>query len=186
MIRVAITFAGGRLGLGHSRNLNRAPEDFYLIGLDTNPYMLQRAEVDEKYLVPRADDPDYIPILQDLIKETKPDLLIANHDGEAYIISQMASSLDVAVFLPALSTMEICKDKMVSSERFRHNGVPVPESMLVRHQEDLRKAFKDLGPKLWIRALQGAGGKGSLPAESFEKAKRWIDWHEGWGNFMAA
>ncbi|MBM3940549.1 MAG: hypothetical protein FJ318_06615 [SAR202 cluster bacterium] len=57
---------------------------------------------------------------------------------------------------------------------------------MLHHPGDLRRAFTEIGPSLWIRATRGAGGKGSLPVDDFKTALRWIDLHNGWGEFMAA
>lgn len=37
-----------------------------------------------------------------------------------------------------------------------------------------------------MRAIRGAGGRGSLPTTDYQTAKLWIDFHRGWGNFQAA
>ena len=75
MKRVLLTSAGGRLALGVTRALKAAPEPLHLIGVDSNKFMLQRAETDENYLVPRANDSDYIPCLRSIIDETGTDFL---------------------------------------------------------------------------------------------------------------
>lgn len=64
--RVLITGAGGPAGINFARSLRLAPEPFHLVGTDANPYHLQRAEADARYLVPRFDDPDYLPVLRSI------------------------------------------------------------------------------------------------------------------------
>jgi len=58
--------------------------------------------------------------------------------------------------------------------------------MLIRADDDLRQAFLELGDELWLRAIKGTAGQGSLPVSDFHFAKDWIDFHHGSGQFMAA
>nr|NIP67063.1 ATP-grasp domain-containing protein [Candidatus Bathyarchaeota archaeon]NIR17562.1 ATP-grasp domain-containing protein [Desulfobacterales bacterium]NIU81251.1 ATP-grasp domain-containing protein [Candidatus Bathyarchaeota archaeon]NIV67901.1 ATP-grasp domain-containing protein [Candidatus Bathyarchaeota archaeon]NIW16345.1 ATP-grasp domain-containing protein [Candidatus Bathyarchaeota archaeon] len=36
-----------------------------------------------------------------------------------------------------------------------------------------------------LRAIRGAGGRGSLPVENLDHARAWVDYWEGWGSFVA-
>ena len=63
MKRILITGAGGSPSTNFVRSLRDAPERFHLIGADCNKYYLQRAETDERHLVPEADEPDYDRLL---------------------------------------------------------------------------------------------------------------------------
>jgi carbamoyl-phosphate synthase large subunit len=58
--------------------------------------------------------------------------------------------------------------------------------MLLTDEASLRLAFERFGSPLWVRAISGAGGKGSRPVSDMETACRWIELHKGWGSFMAA
>jgi carbamoyl-phosphate synthase large subunit len=49
-----------------------------------------------------------------------------------------------------------------------------------------RSAFADITPPLWLRAIRGAGGKGSIIAKSAEQAILWVRHRNGWGNFIAS
>lgn len=58
--------------------------------------------------------------------------------------------------------------------------------MMISTELDLKEAFTNFGPTIWIRAVTGAAGKGSLPTDNYNQAKAWLDFHEGWGSFSAA
>jgi carbamoyl-phosphate synthase large subunit len=68
--------------------------------------------------------------------------------------------------------------------------VPVPRNIAIDNEEDLRRAFAELGDangKIWLRAASiGGGGKGSIPTADYALAKAWIDHYRGWGDFVAA
>jgi hypothetical protein len=65
-------------------------------------------------------------------------------------------------------------------------GVPAPPSLLVETPADLKQAFKQFGPDVWLRARQGAGSRGAYRAPSYDLGSAWLDIHDGWGRFMAA
>lgn len=187
MKRILITGAGGSPAANFVRSLREAPEPFYLIGADCNKYYLQRAETDEKYLIPRADEEDYLPILKEIISETRPDLLYSQPDQEIFKISKHRDELGVRLFLPSHKTIEICHNMYESYKRWKKAGLKVPETMLIKNEKDLVEAFQIFGKPLWIRAIVSPGaGKGSFRAEDIKMAKAWIDFCNGWGDFSAA
>ena len=185
MKRILLTNAGGRLAIGFARAI-RAAEPVHLIGVDAHKFMLQRAEADERYLVPRADEDDYIPVLRSIVDETRPDLLCCTLPAEMVAISAARDHLGTRTFLPRHETIVQTDSKMATFERLRQAGVPVPQSLLINTEADLDQAFQQLGDALWLRAIRGTGGKGSLPVSDFQTAKNWIDLRRGWGSFMAA
>ena len=68
--RILLTGAGGTPSINFTRSLSLHDDEFSLVGVDCNKYYLQRAETDEKYLVPPLDDPDYLGVLNHYIEQT--------------------------------------------------------------------------------------------------------------------
>lgn len=186
MMRILLTHAGGSLGIGFSRALKAAPESIHLIGVDAQPFSLQRAVTDEKHLVPMASDEGYLQVLRDLVAQRRPDLLLVLNEHEMAVVAPSLDRLGAPAFMPQPDVIALCQDKMASYERWKAEGIPVPESMMVRSQEDLRAAFDRLGARLWLRKIRGVGGSGAFATSQWETAKGWIDAHQGWGEFMAA
>jgi len=182
MVRVIITSAGGAPGLNFTRSLRKAG-GYHLIGVDANKYSLCRAEVDEKYLIPRADDKDYIPILKDIIAETNPDFLHVQHSLEVPVISKHRHDLDVRTFLPRHKSVMVCDSKWESYIHWQDVGVKVPKTILIKEEKDIYQAFKELGSNVWLRAVSGSGGKGAIITHNPDFACAWIKEHNGWGNF---
>ncbi|MEO8456467.1 MAG: carboxylate--amine ligase [Chloroflexota bacterium] len=183
--RILVTGAAGAPALGYVRSLRKSGETFHLIGVDCNKYQLLAAETDERYLVPRASDPSYIPVLRDLIAETGAQLLFAQPDVEITVISRHREELGVKTFLPPHETITLCQDKYKSFDRWQAAGLPVPETRLLHDATDLRSALADFGDT-WVRAAEGAAGRGSLHTSDYDQALAWIDSHHGWGTFTAA
>ena len=186
MKRILVTSAGGSPAVNFTRSLRKAPEPFYIIGVDTNKYYLQRAEVDERHLVPRAANPSYIPIIRQIIEETHPDLLHVQHSREVPVISRHRDELGVKVFLPEHSSVEICDNKLESFKCWKAAGLKVPETLLLESKSDIETAFEKFKGKIWLRAIVGSGGSGATPATDAEWAKSWVAAHNGWNKFSAS
>lgn len=183
--RVLVTGAAGAPALNYVRSLRMAPEPFHLIGADCNRYQLLAAETDERHLVPRANDPDYIATLRQLIEDTGAEFIFTQPDVELAVVSARREELPVRTFLPAARTVALCHDKYLSYERWREAGIPVPQTSLIETEADLRDALEAWGD-VWLRADSGAAGRGSFRTASYDHAKLWLDSHAGWGNFTAA
>jgi len=187
MKRIIVTGAGGTPSTNFVRSLRSAPEPFHLVGVDANKYYLQRAETDERYLVPSAEEADYIPILNSIIDETRVEFIHAQPDYEVYAISRNRNHLHAETFLPKHSVVEACQDKLKSNQIWEKAGLKVPKAMKIDKPKDIERAFDSLGSSLWIRAIVSPGaGKGSLKVNKASLAKEWIDFQKGWGNFMAS
>jgi hypothetical protein len=186
MKRILVTSAGGSPAVNFTRSLRKAPEGFYIIGVDANKYCLWRAEVDERYLVPKALDVRYIPIINEVINETHPDMLHVQHSEEVPVISGYRDELNTRTFLPNHESVKICDDKVESFKRWEAAGLKVPQTLLIKSENDIKTAFENFGGKVWLRAVRGSGGSGAAPATDPEWAKFWVAIHKGWGRFSAS
>jgi carbamoyl-phosphate synthase large subunit len=187
MTRILLTGAGGAPSTNFVRSLRLAVGHHYeVIGVDADPWCLQRAETDQRHLIVPCSHPAYLALLNQLVEETGAELIYAQPDVEIATLSERREELAAPVFLPAKETVRICQDKYASFARWKAAGLRVPETMMIATEDDLRTALATLGPRIWIRAVQGAWGKGSLPTEDFAQAKAWLDFQRGWGTFSAA
>ena len=184
--RILVCAAGGAPATNFVRSLREMNEDVFLVGVDCDKYTLQRAETDVSLLVPRANDPDYIAVLNNIIDEYNIEFVHAQNDYELEVLSACRDDVHAKLFLPAKETVDICLNKFASYEAWKQAGIRVPETMLIHTKEDLKQAFDIFGPKLWLRDIKGAAGKGSFPTESYDEAVKWIDFKNGWEHFTAA
>jgi biotin carboxylase len=184
--RVLVTGAGGSPATNFVRSLRAAPEPVHLAGTDADPYCLLRAETDSRHLVPAAGDPDYLDVLNALIEREDIGLVHAQNDAEVAYLSEHRDRVAARLFLPARETVRACQDKFRSFEAWRAAGLTVPDTVLLRSEEDLQAAFERFGGALWLRATSGAGGKGALPVQDYDTARSWLEFQKGWGSFTAA
>jgi hypothetical protein len=184
--RILVTACGGAPSIGFVRSLRDADEEFYIIGCDCNAYTLQRTETDEAILCPRAKEPEYIPFLKKIIKDKGVDFIHAQPDVEVGILSKHREELDTRTFFPAKRTVEILRDKSRSFEYWKKAGLKVPDTMMIKNESDLKRAFERFGSDIWLREIEGAAGRGSLSGPTYSLAKEWIAYRNGWGRYTAA
>jgi carbamoyl-phosphate synthase large subunit len=189
MSRIYIGGAGGAPSNNFIRSLRESARHDYLLGASCVPSDLFLADTDEKYVVPAATDPTYREKIFDLLPRLRPDFLHMQHDYEVRAISRLRDevmALGIKLYLPVRETVENCVNKEKSFVLWKAAGVPVPETLLLTSTDDLKLAFHRFGPKIWIRAIEGGGGRGALPADNFDFARIWIDRFRGWGEFTAS
>ena len=189
MAKIQVGGAGGAPSNGFIRSLKESDRNDYLIGTSCNVSDLFLANVDEKYPIPAASDPSYPVAVLRLMEKTKPDFIHLQNDYEVRAVSRLRDqleSLGIKYYLPASETIENCVNKEKSYTIWKHAGLPVPKTMLLRSPADLEKAFTLYGETIWVRAIEGAGGRGALPANNYDFAKIWIDRFNGWGAFTGS
>jgi carbamoyl-phosphate synthase large subunit len=141
--------------------------------------------VDEAYVVPRTDSPEYIPKLNELIDRTGAELMHPQPDGDVKLFSDNRERLACPVFLPRKTTVDICQDKYLSGKAWQAAGLPLIETLYVTSAtSDLERAAGVFGYPYWVRASQGASSRGSTPVHNLETAQSWISYWEarnvGW------
>lgn len=174
MKRILCTGAGGPAGINFVMSLRIAPEKMFLVGTEANEYYLHLASTDKKFLVPRSKDPSYIDKLNELIHKEKINFLHAQPDVEVEVVSEKREKINANVFLPSKNAVKACQDKLESAKVWKKKNVPVARTIELRKDEDIDRAFEELGSPIWIRARTGAGGRGSTPADNRETAVSWI------------
>lgn len=163
-----------------------------IIGMGSEPSDLMLSAAPKKYQIPYAVASDYKTQLFKILKKEKPDLTHFQNDIEIRIASRMREEIietGTKLFMPNKECIENCVDKSKSAKIWHNAGITVPKTIEIDSPQTLKNAFETLSNdegKIWLRANEGGGGKGALPADNYEFAKLWIDRFNGWGGFTAA
>ena len=174
MKKILCTGAGGPAGINFTLSLRIAPEKMFIVGTEANEYYLHLVRTDKQYPILRAKEAGYIDKLNETIRKEKIDFLHAQPDAEVEVVSEKREKIEANVFLPSKKAVRACQDKLESAKLWRKKSVPVAKTIELQTEQDIDKAFTELGTPIWIRATHGAGGKGSTPAQKKETAVAWI------------
>lgn len=193
MKKVLIAGCGGAPSEGVINSMLMCEKADEIIGMGSDPTDLVLSNAKRKYLVPYADKENYESELLKILVKEKPDLIHFQNDLEIFEASKIRNkiiALGAKIFMPSHEVIDICVDKYKSYLNWEKAGIKVAKNILLNSEEDLKKAFFILGDKdgkIWLRASSiGGGGKGALPTNDFIFAKKWIETHNGWGDFVAA
>lgn len=193
MSKIIIAGAGGAPSEGVINSLLMCEKNEEVIGMGSEPTDLRLSKAKKKYIVPYADDAAYKQTLLNLIALEKPDMIHFQNDLEIFEASLLRKDIiatGTKIFMPTHEVIDTCVHKYKSYQKWKFSGVKVPANLILKTENDLKKAFETLSNKdgkIWLRASSiGGGGKGALPTNSFDFAKNWIDHYKGWGDFVAA
>ena len=177
MKRILVTGAGGNASRNFIASLRMADEPFYVVGVDTNPFHLECAEVEARYQVPRCDDPGYLEALKAVIAREDIELVHPQPDVEVGFLSAHRDELPARMMLPSDQAVQICHDKLSCNRVLNGAGVPVPRSYQIPCMDAvprLLEALRQQQQKVWLRAIRGAGSRAALPVTSSRQAQDWI------------
>jgi len=188
--RVLITGAGGPGAVNMTRSLRDAPEEVFTVGADASRFYVHLAETDEKVLVPKASEPDYIDSINGVSGKFSIDFIMPNSSVEMEILGKNRDALGAKTFFPGSETLEIANSKWLSYLKWRDAGTGVPATILIEKEGDVERAFGEIGTNpVWFRGA-GIPGKGiggaALPCRTPLQAKGWIEFYRGYGGFIAS
>ena len=193
MKKILIAGAGGAPSEGVINSLLLTSKDEMVIGMGSEPTDLVLSNAQEKFYVPYADTPEYKTALLHILETEKPDLVHFQNDLEIFHASQFRDEIHATgakTYMPEHDVIDTCVHKYKTYLKCKEAGIKVPINLLINNEDDLKKAFAELGDKdgkIWLRASSiGGGGKGALPTNDFMFAKCWIERYKGWGDFVAA
>lgn len=193
MKKILIAGCGGAPSEGVVNSLLQCTKQVEVIGMGSEPTDLVLSNAKRKYLIPYADSANYESELLKILNHEKPDLVHFQNDLEIFEASKIRNKIlatGTNIYMPKHEVIDTCVNKYKTYLRWVDAGVKVAKNILINNEDDLREAFSKLSDnngKIWLRASSiGGGGKGALPTNDYEFAKRWIDRFKGWGDFVAA
>jgi carbamoyl-phosphate synthase large subunit len=173
VIRILVTGAGGVGGVNFVRSLRAAPQTFYIVGTDFFKYHLEFPLVDARYESPPHDSADYMNFLTELVEREKIDFLHPQPEVEVEVIANNLDRIGCKTLLPDKESIRNARDKYLTYLRLKDEDL-VPKTVLYS-TENLERTVKELGFPVWVRLRKGAGGRLSLPCNTIEEVKHWVN-----------
>lgn len=188
MKSILLTGIGGVTPQSIAKSLRLSKEKYRIIGVDssiTANGLYMDELFDKTYYVPLCTDNRYYDYINHISKIENIDLLIVSPDFEVREVSKNRDKLNVNLILSPDNFIQVITDKIKTYKYLEDSG-HVPGYLIINTEEDLKKAYFKFGTPFWVRQYIGTSGIGSLKISSYEQAKIWIDYNEGWGKFMAS
>lgn len=183
MKRILVTGAGGSPAFNYIKSLRKNPkrEKFYIVGTDKNKFHLELTDSDSKYLIPSEFDSknDYLKLINEIIIREKIDFIHSQPEEDVLFFSENIEKLKAKTFLPKLSTIKICQNKIEFNHALNKKNVPTPEAYHLKSEKDLKESVNKIlksNNRAWIRAIRGAGSKAAIPIVEYDQAKMWISY----------
>lgn len=178
--------SGDASGINFCRSLMLEKDLYHVIGTDTNAYRLINSSANEKHLLPEPTSRVYWHSVQKIISATRPDVIYAaDTNKELSILCERRDELGIRHLLPSRDAISIYENKWITYQYMRKKNIAAPETQLIHTPDDIERAIREFG-SVWLRSVEGSGGKGSLPTSDPAMAKAWIGHHGGWGSFTAS
>jgi carbamoyl-phosphate synthase large subunit len=115
--RVDIVTAFGRAGA-------------FTVAADADPLAPALYHADRHAIVPRVDDPEYLPALRRLVDDHEVRLIVPLTDLDQLLLARWGKELGALVLLPGADTVERVNDKYLAHTFFEANGIASPPSWL--------------------------------------------------------
>jgi carbamoyl-phosphate synthase large subunit len=128
-MRILVTGAGGPSAISVWKSLG-GHHELHMADMDPCATGLYLVPPDQRIIVPRGDDPAFVPAVRDICTARAIDVMIPTVDAELVplaLASDKFSAMNVKLALAPLESLRLCRDKHVLLTALAP-VVPVPES----------------------------------------------------------
>jgi hypothetical protein len=193
-INILITGVGGPTPRSFAialKKYNTTTNQYRLIGTDINPLALglyQKELFNEAYLIPKANDPDYWKVVEELIVKHQIHFAVILPELEVMEWAKRndEGKLPCKALLPSYLLSQLLVDKAKMTEILHPLG-NVPTSIeFKRDIQDINTTTAKLPFPFWVRSSSGTSGLGSLLIENEAALKNWISINPMVQTFLAS
>jgi len=133
------------------------------LAVDANELAPALYHSDRRAVVPRVDDPAYLPAIQELVRAHDVRLIVPLADLDHMLLATHRDALDTVVLLPGPDTIRLCEDKYRGHRFFEEQGIPSPPTWL---PEELPA---DVPFPVLVKARRGFGSRHIYRATNHEE-----------------
>lgn len=192
MKTILITGIGGLTPRSIAKRIRSNHPDYRIIGCDVDKKAMGfyiHGLVDEHFVAPRCDSPEYFPWLGRLVKLKNIDYAFVQPESEIVAWGEYFEKhgrYPCPVFMGCRLLSESLRDKSIMAELLKGTDF-IPKTIKVTQDnpryEDVEKK---IGFPCWIRATEGTGGLGSLKLDDISSYKSWLFINSGIQEFTVS
>ena len=182
---ILVTGIGGLTPRSLATIIKEKHPDYKIIGCDIDNkaigffMTMKNGEklVDEYYVCPKCNTPEYFPWIERLVVEKKIDYAFVQPEAEivewgAYY--EINKKFPCPVFMGCKRLSESLRDKSIMAELLEGTDY-IPKTIKVTQENPRFEDVKEqIGFPCWIRATEGTGGLGSLRLDNINSYKSWL------------
>lgn len=182
---ILVTGIGGLTPRSLATIIKEKHPDYKIIGCDIDKkaigffMTMKNGEklVDEYYVCPKCNTPEYFPWIERLVVEKKIDYAFVQPEAEivewgAYY--EINKKFPCPVFMGCKRLSESLRDKSIMAELLEGTDY-IPKTIKVTQENPRFEDVKEqIGFPCWIRATEGTGGLGSLRLDNINSYKSWL------------
>ena len=177
---ILITGIGGLTPRSIATIIRENHPDYKLIGCDIDNKAMgyfMKGLVNEYYVCPKCNTPEYFPWINKLVEELKIDYAFVQPEAEIVEWGnyfEKNGKYPCPVFMGSKLLSESLRDKSIMADLLEGTDY-IPKTIKVTQEnpryEDVEK---EIGFPCWIRATEGTGGLGSLKLDDISSYKSWL------------
>jgi carbamoyl-phosphate synthase large subunit len=175
-MNVLFTSIGRRVEL--IRAFRSAFEDLRLqgeiIGLDRDPLAPALQECTKSFIVPSLDSPDYIPVLVEIFRRGKVNLVFPLIDPDIPLLAdnrELLESTGARLAVVSQDASRTVSDKHLTTRFFRRLGLPVPHTWLPQELDPNAISFP-----LFVKPRGGSAGANSFQARNANELRFFLQY----------
>jgi carbamoyl-phosphate synthase large subunit len=142
----------------------------HTLAVDVNPLAPAIYHADAHALMPRIDDPSYLPALRELIAVHDVRLVVPLTDLDQLLLAEHRDELDAVVLLPDADVIRRTADKYLAHRFFEERGIPSPPSWLREELPD------ELDFPVLVKARFGFGSRHIYRADDRRELDFFLDY----------
>jgi carbamoyl-phosphate synthase large subunit len=163
---------------------------YRFIGMDCNSLaygLYDDSLFDAGYLVPRADEEDYWPAVNNIVEKENITAAVIMPEQEVleWALSRTRLEKDIKTHLPEYALARILVNKYSLHKYLQDIPVTPRFSIVNCSSYDYKTLSKELGEGFWIRSTKGSSGLGSLKITSESVLHQWISINQEVEKFIA-
>ncbi|MBS5613867.1 hypothetical protein KHX29_07385 [Prevotella buccalis] len=180
MKTILITGIGGLTPRSIATILRKKHPNYHLIGIDINKKAIgffMKGLIDEHYVCPRCDSPEYFPFVKKLVQDKSVDYAFVQPESEIVAWGDYFDNYGeypCPVFMGSKLLSVSLKDKSIMADLLAGTDF-IPKTIKVTQENPRYEDVENvIGFPCWIRATEGTGGLGSLKLENIASYKSWL------------
>jgi len=155
-------------------------EKYRVVTTDADPFSFGLYQVKNGYVVPRAQDPAYIPAILQVVQTEKVNVILPGTEPEVKILTEHRSQFEAVGCIVIVSPPEVvklCSNKWTLHLWLTQNKFGAPRTTLADNWRDL---VREVGFPLVGKPTEGSGGSRNVAILGNEaEVKRYLDDHAG-------